>query len=240
MKNRPNQPTFPFTIKSCLGLILLYSPVIPVLFFSPLLIAKFFGYYLALRIGITKSNFIAYVILSQVVSAIILYWIIVRRLKLTRTSWTTLGLRKFGGWRAIKYIAGWPLVIIAISILILVVTSLFGVTPPDNSKNAATNLLSGKLLLGLVLVSLMAPLIEEILFRGMLFTAVSAKYSYSYGIALSSLIFAVIHLNPLQMITALIFGPYLCWMYRRLNSIYPGMLLHALHNAAVTLLFFSR
>lgn len=240
MKINNTYTAFPFSIKNSLGLILLYSPVIPVLFFSPLLIAKLFGYSLAQQIGVTTSNFIALVLLSQVVAAVILYLIVARRLKAKKVPWSSLGLRKFNAWRALAYIAGWPLVIVAAGIMITIVTSLAGIAPPDNSSAASGILYSSNVLLGLVLAALFAPLIEEILFRGMLFSAFSARYGYGYGIVLSSLVFAVIHLNPLQMLTGIILGPYLCWMYKRLNSIYPGMVLHALHNATVTILFFMR
>lgn len=241
MKKSGTAPVFPFTVKYCLGLVLLYSPVIPILFFSPFLVAKLlFDYPLARNVGLTSSNFIAWVIAAQVFASVVLYLVISRRLKATNTPWSSLGLRRFNVWRAVKYIAGWPLVLVAAGIIILIVTSVLGLKPPDNAKDTADSFLSGNLFLGVVLASLIAPLIEEIIFRGMLFSAISAKYSYGYGIALSTLVFSVIHLNPLQMLTAIILGTYLCWMYKKLNSIYPGMILHALHNGAVTLLFFSR
>jgi len=148
-------------------------------------------------------------------------------------AWSKLGLRRFPYRRAAKYIAAWPIVLIGCFIPIILILNFLHIAPGEGHQKTSA-IFSGGLMPGLLLASVFVPVIEEILFRGMLYPSLANRYGMTAGLALSSLIFAVVHINPIQMLTAIILGPYLCWMYRRLGSIVPGMVLHALHNGALT------
>ena len=52
------------------------------------------------------------------------------------------------------------------------------------------------------------------------------------AIAVSAVIFAVVHANPAQMPHALLIGLLLGWMYYRTGSILPGIALHWVNNTA--------
>lgn len=165
-------------------------------------------------------------------SAIVIGFLIGKKVKSTHHSWHDLGLRRFAAWPTVKYIVAWPFVLVGCIVLVAIVMNLLGISPGENLTKST--LQHNGLLPTLVIASLFAPVLEEVLFRGMLFPSISRRYNITVGVMASSLIFAVLHVNPVQIVTALILGPYLCLMYRRLNSIYPGMILHALHNAAIT------
>lgn len=78
--------------------------------------------------------------------------------------------------------------------------------------------------------ALLAPLVEEIFFRGFLFQGLRARYGWVSGILLSSGIFAVAHLDPASLIPTFILGCLLAYLYHRSNSIWPGVILHVLVN----------
>jgi membrane protease YdiL (CAAX protease family) len=224
----------PFSIRYSAFLCLLYSLFIPIIVAAPLVIATKLGLPLAQRIGLDKTNVYLLLIFINLIAAIVLFWLISRQLKVSKSSWALLGIRKFKFWKSLKYIAGWPLIIIGGLSLVAVISNLLGYQPPAKGVENDPVVLKHQLLAVFIAVSLIAPLLEEVLYRGILFPSIARKYGTYWGVALSSIFFAVSHINPIQMVTTIILAPYLCLMYKRLNSIIPGMVLHSLHNAAVT------
>lgn len=86
--------------------------------------------------------------------------------------------------------------------------------------------------LGYVCVGLLAPFAEELVFRGAILRALLdwAKNHWT-AIAISALLFAIIHFNPAQMPHAFIIGLLLGWMYYRTGSILPGVCYHWVNNS---------
>ena len=82
-----------------------------------------------------------------------------------------------------------------------------------------------------VVGALLAPLIEEIFFRGFLFQGFRARYGWVSGMLLSSGIFAVAHLDPVSLIPTFILGCVLAYLYHRSNSVWPGVILHVMVNS---------
>jgi membrane protease YdiL (CAAX protease family) len=76
-----------------------------------------------------------------------------------------------------------------------------------------------------------APFVEEVFFRGFLFQGFRQRYGWVRGALLSSVVFAVGHLDPVALIPTFILGCVLAYMYHRTNSVWPGVILHFLVNA---------
>lgn len=87
--------------------------------------------------------------------------------------------------------------------------------------------------LGYVAIGLLAPLVEELIFRGAILR-VLLKYCgdrrHWIAIALSALVFAVVHGNLAQGVHAFVMGLLLGWLYYRTHSIVPGVVLHWVNN----------
>ena len=91
---------------------------------------------------------------------------------------------------------------------------------------------------GYLVVGLLAPLAEEMVFRGaILRSLLHWKPNPWVGIALSALLFAVIHMNPAQMPHAFLIGLLLGWMYWRTDSIVPGVVYHWVNNTVAYILY---
>lgn len=87
---------------------------------------------------------------------------------------------------------------------------------------------------GFFTLCLFAPFIEEVMFRGgILRTLLPVMPSRWQAIALSALLFALIHMNPAQMPSAFIAGLFLGWIYSRTGSILPGVIYHWVNNTTV-------
>ena len=91
---------------------------------------------------------------------------------------------------------------------------------------------------GYLAISLLAPLAEEIVFRGAaLRSLLASRLSPLAAILISALLFAVAHLNPAQMPHAFLVGLLLGWMYWRTGSILPGMVYHWANNSSAYIFY---
>lgn len=79
--------------------------------------------------------------------------------------------------------------------------------------------------------AVVAPIVEEIFFRGFLFQGFRQKYGWMPAVFLSSAIFGAAHLDPVALIPTFVLGCVLAYMYHRSNSLWPGILFHAAINA---------
>lgn len=79
--------------------------------------------------------------------------------------------------------------------------------------------------------AILAPLVEEIFFRGFLFQGFRARYGWIPGMLISSAIFGVAHLDPVALIPTFILGCVLAYLYHRSNSVWPPVILHMLVNS---------
>lgn len=102
---------------------------------------------------------------------------------------------------------------------------------PNWSERQITNLQMNWLgLLGLVILG---PVMEEVFYRGIVTRLLLRRYRPWAAIAMSGLIFAIIHLNPAQFIPAFTSGMFYAWLYYRTRSLWPGIILHVLNNGFV-------
>lgn len=85
---------------------------------------------------------------------------------------------------------------------------------------------------GLLSIALLAPVLEELLFRGAIEGELLRQgYKPWIAILLSSLIFGVVHLNPAQIPFAFLIGMMFGWLYYRTGSLLPGIVGHILNNS---------
>lgn len=83
----------------------------------------------------------------------------------------------------------------------------------------------------LVAVVFVAPLTEEPMFRGLLMSGMRRQMSAWRAVLVSSALFGFIHVNPTQILPAFLIGLVLGWVLLRTSSLWPCVLVHALHNA---------
>ena len=76
-----------------------------------------------------------------------------------------------------------------------------------------------------------APILEEVLFRGQILGAIKAKYGSAWALIISSLLFGLIHGIPPQMINAFFMGLILGYIYIKTGSLLSVILIHSVNNA---------
>lgn len=83
---------------------------------------------------------------------------------------------------------------------------------------------------GLISVAIAAPLLEELIFRGVLLDGLLKRRSAWSAIIISSILFGIVHLNPWQFVSAMIIGVFAGWVYYRTRSLIYSIFVHFANN----------
>ena len=79
-----------------------------------------------------------------------------------------------------------------------------------------------------------APVFEEVVFRGLLYGTLRARLAWPMAALASALVFALAHgYGTAGFLSVLISGVLWAWVYERTGSLLPGIIAHAVNNAAV-------
>ena len=81
-----------------------------------------------------------------------------------------------------------------------------------------------------------APVAEELFFRGQVLRGYLGRYSVKTAVIASSAYFALFHLNLPQAVVALPLGLICAWLSLRTSSVLPGIVYHAVTNVTVLVL----
>lgn len=81
-----------------------------------------------------------------------------------------------------------------------------------------------------------APILEEWLFRGLIQDSLVRKNGPWKGILLASLIFGIIHLIPQQVITGILLGTIIGFVYYKTRSLLSAIVLHGINNSLAVFL----
>ena len=83
-------------------------------------------------------------------------------------------------------------------------------------------------------VVVLAPIFEEIIFRGIVYSTLRAKFGFSASMIGSAAIFALAHgYGLVALLSVFLSGMLWAWMYERTGSIIPGICVHAINNGLV-------
>jgi membrane protease YdiL (CAAX protease family) len=122
---------------------------------------------------------------------------------------------------------------LSFALFTVIATSLF-LGPPSADNSISHAVASGSLLaitITSAVLSIIPGLVEETLFRGYFQRRLLERWSPVAAVAVSTILFASMHLDSLQHILAVIpLGLVTGMLAYRTNSTKPGMVVHALHN----------
>ncbi len=119
------------------------------------------------------------------------------------------------------------------SVMLSSLLALFGLQPvmsdlsfPEEAASAFLFLLN---------LTVIAPIVEEIVFRGVIMNLLR-RFGDCFALLLSSLLFAAVHMNLVQMPNAFIMGLVIGYFTLCTGSLWTGVCIHMLNNALVMLL----
>lgn len=102
-------------------------------------------------------------------------------------------------------------------------------------QEVAESIYSGNLLTEIITIVFLAPIVEELLFRGIAYKRMYEYWGYKRAAILSALFFGVYHLNVVQGVYAFLLGILLTYVYEKFHTIKAPILLHMAANAVSVL-----
>lgn len=101
----------------------------------------------------------------------------------------------------------------------------------DQLSKAPSLLLGGAMVLTIVCVG---PLVEELMFRGLLCGALRRRFGSKWTIVVSAGIFAVLHFELSRLLPLFLVGLFLAHVYEKTRSIVASSVAHVMQNAGAT------
>jgi uncharacterized protein len=143
-----------------------------------------------------------------------------------------LGLRSTRLWPAV----GWAAAVLgAFWLASGLLIAIFGEPPKQEITEEIKSEDGALALAGYVgITCLMAPLAEELFFRGLLFPVLRSRFGVAWGVLVTGALFSVVHAvgsPPETLIVLFVLGAGLCLLYLRTGSLLPCIGLHAFNNA---------
>jgi membrane protease YdiL (CAAX protease family) len=176
------------------------------------------------------STLVASLIYSASLAVIIgVPWLVKRR----RTTKQELGLQRLPSWMDIAWVPAGAIVYIILSALLTAFAMAF-LTFIDFNEVQDTGF--GELvtrpeyLLAFLSLVVLAPVVEEIIFRGYLFGKLRKHAPVWVAVLITSLLFAIVHFQGNVGVDVFALGIVLCLLRVVSGSLWPSILLHMLKN----------
>ncbi len=109
-----------------------------------------------------------------------------------------------------------------------------GWNPPVSANADLTSLFGPDtfgLMLAVLIVVLIGPIIEEIVFRGVLLDAFENRVGVWVALLAQATLFALYHFTPWMLVPTFVLGLATGWIAHARDSLWPAIALHALYNA---------
>ena len=127
----------------------------------------------------------------------------------------------------------WPVVLLAVSFAVLICYAVGYIPWPQSAiaeYEALYSLTMDEGVIALITTVLVAPIIEELIFRGLIFTRLCGGMPAIPAAILASTVFAAMHGTFIWAAYAFVGGMMMLFVYTKYRSLYASMLMHILFN----------
>lgn len=128
--------------------------------------------------------------------------------------------------------AGWrPIVLGTLGALVVsVAVTQFGLEPEGVKQAMEIASDPARFAASLAVMAILAPIVEESVFRGLLYGWVAGRWGSVAAWLVSSALFAAAHVEPAHVVLVLPLGLWFGWLRRRTDSLWPSLVAHMANN----------
>jgi len=146
--------------------------------------------------------------------------------------WADLGLRNFGGW-AVGIGCGLMTLSLLFNLGYATLLSFFDLQVQPDIAIAFEN--TNYPILLLFGGAVVAPIVEEIFYRGFVFAGLRGRWRWQTAAVISAGLFALVHFVPTSILPIFLLGLIFAFLYQLSGSIWPAILMHMLTNTVALL-----
>lgn len=173
--------------------------------------------------GLTDLDAVTLTLISGLLTiAIVLAFYLIRRKKLSEALW----LRPVPVPTLLTGAALAPALYAAVSVALILLPEAW-----QESYNEAASSVDTGSLVGVIAVALVAPVVEEFIFRGLIMTRLGRAMPGWLAVVLTAAIFGACHGNAVWFGYAFVLGVFFGWIDWNAGSIWPSILGHLTFNA---------
>ncbi len=183
------------------------------------------------------ASYLALVITSAILAYFLGMWILTSGISRIGMDWREIGYRTTSVGRDVVtglagFFAALPLLFVAAIAASLLARTVFKNIPTP--QQPIEGIVSSGNALGVVLAffaaSVIAPLVEETFFRGVLYTTLRGRMGVWAAVGISSAMFAVVHPLPNGFLPIFVLGSVFALMRERTGSLLPSIVCHCVYN----------
>lgn len=182
--------------------------------------------------GVTLSALLSVAVMIVVYGTLLLPVLVVARRRGV-PFFDAVGLRAVRKLPAAGFVAGVVVFALWFGLQYSVLLSMLGWKLSDTSVDIMRGF--GRTPTGIVLIFLvggvLAPFIEEIVFRGVVFSSLRDHWGEGRALLVSSALFGIIHLSPLNMIPTGFIGLLLARAFSSTRSLWSAVIAHCVYNS---------
>lgn len=183
-------------------------------------------------IGDDQSNFVARQLITTIVT-------IPFMLPFYRQDRALTGHEGIQDWFTKKRMKNVGMAVVTVACISIALNNLISMTPlvtmSTGYQEANANFYGSTLLLELISSALMTPILEELVFRGILYGRLKMMLPKIPAIVISALIFAAVHFNIVQFIYAFLIGIILAILMDLADHVYLAIIGHVTANLIAVL-----
>ena len=106
-------------------------------------------------------------------------------------------------------------------------------------EESSSSLFAAGVILVIIRTVILAPVVEELIFRGLIYNRIKSFTGFWIAAVISAAIFGIYHLNLAQGVYAFLFGILFCLIYRRFENLLACIFMHASANLLSVILEFT-
>lgn len=192
-----------------------------------------FGIWLFQAAGVAPHAGAAFLLATLgVPSALGLAWVWFMAVWREPGGWAALGLVRLPrSWRAPAVLAGFGCYVLGVVVAALS-TPLFGAPegPPAPIRPGDVDATAGFIVAFVLTGVVLAPLLEEIVFRGVLYAVLRRRLDFWPAAAIAATAHALVHFDPGGTAPLIAIFIALAWLYERSGSLWAAVIAHGGHN----------
>ncbi len=156
-------------------------------------------------------------------------------------TWRDIGFRPVSVRTVLTMFPVLILLLVANAVVSLALVAVFGeIQNPQEEMIAPGGRLSRETFLWLFPgIAIVGPIVEEILFRGVLYPYLRARMRTFVAVVLTAALFSVVHVIPILLLPLFVAGVALTLVTERYDSIIPAIVLHGLFNGLQIAIFYA-
>jgi hypothetical protein len=191
-------------------------------------------------LGLANNEFNAFVIAYIVQFIATIFIVVLFTVVVNRARWNELGVKSASGEAFIKYGLLGGLLLLG---MVMILGYPLNYLQPDLEPQVFEKLLRSintipALLLMLFMGSILAPVSEELFYRGMMYPVFRRRLGTGWGAVAAGTVFGLVHWDLWRTIPLAVGGALLCYIYEKTGSILVSALAHGVWNGTLALIIY--